>query len=120
LLAGEPRVEPQFARQVARPAAHLHRLALAVEAEDRGAARCRPHQVEEKPDSGALPGAVRPQEPEDLTALDAQVQVVERDLAPEDPGQPARFDCGNVAHGLSVVLGRCAVYGPSAAHGWPP
>ena len=78
LTAGQPVGEAQVAREVADPAARLDGSTPVSIAEDGRAAGGRADQPEQKPDRRALARPVRPEVPEDLAALDAQVEVGER------------------------------------------
>ena len=104
LVAREPVVQAQVARQVADPPAGSDAVAAAVEPEHERLTVGRPDHVEQQPDRRALAGAVRPQEAEDLAVLDAQVEAGQR-------AHPARvrlrqgegLDCRSVRHHAAQV-----------------
>ena len=66
LAAGQAVVEPEVAREVADVTSRLHAVRTSVPAEQRGSARRRADEVEQQADRGALAGAVRTEEAEDL------------------------------------------------------
>ena len=57
-------------------------LVAAIEAEDTGTAGGWPDQVEQQADCRRFPRSVRPEKPEYLATLDAEVETVERKLRP--------------------------------------
>ncbi len=76
-VAAHPVVQAQLPWQVPRPPAHLHRLALAIEAEHARGTGVRPDEVEQDAEGRRLARAVRSQESEDLTRLDCEVDAAE-------------------------------------------
>ena len=75
LVAREPVVQAQVAGQVADAPAGGDAVAAAVEPEHERLTFGGPNHVEQQPDRRALAGPVRPQEAEDLSVLDAQVEA---------------------------------------------
>jgi hypothetical protein len=55
---------------------NLHRVPLAVQAEDLRVAGRRDGQIEQEPDGRRLPGTVRPQVAEDLARADVETAVI--------------------------------------------
>ena len=79
-----------------------------VEAADRAAARRRPQDAAQHANGRRLPGAVRPEEAEHRAALDAQIDVVDRDELIEHAREAGDFD-GEGGHGgieASVAIGQ--------------
>ena len=72
------RVERRRFRQIAGPALGLDRLVEDVEARDDGFALGGRHEAGEDAHRRRLAGAVRAEEAEDLAALDAEADVVDR------------------------------------------
>ena len=70
-------VERWVVRQVADQLPDLVRLGLGVEAADGDATRGRQEQAAQKPERGALAGAVQPEEADALALLDLEVQVAD-------------------------------------------
>jgi hypothetical protein len=66
---------------------------------DDGRALVGPHQAEQHPQRGRLPGTVRAEEADHRAALDLEAQVVDREHRPEPLGQAAHLDHG---HDLSL------------------
>ena len=74
LLAADPLVEREVARQVAGTRPDRDAVAPDVQAEDTSFPSRRPQQPEQRPDRGRLAGAVGAQESEDLTGPDLERQ----------------------------------------------
>ena len=76
---GQPLVEPAVAAEdVADPAAHLAGVVDDVVPEHPGRARGGQQQRDEHLDRGGLAGAVGPEQPEQLAALDREVDPAHR------------------------------------------
>jgi len=67
-------------------------LALAVEAEDLAAPRCRTDEPQQKPDGRRLAGAVGSEEADDLSLEDLEVEVIEGRDGPVALGEALRPD----------------------------
>ena len=78
----------------------LHGVAPRIPAEEPGGALVGAQQTQQHPDGGGLAGAVGPQEAVDLAGCDLEVEVVERDHAPESLGEGGGVDDG-FGHGAS-------------------
>ena len=77
LRAGEVRPQRDIGRDIGEVPVRRHRVG-GVGAEDQRAAGRRPEQPQEQPDGRRLAGTVGPEETEDLTGPDFQVQTVHR------------------------------------------
>ena len=127
--AREPRVELEVTREEAHSAADLEALPAGVEAEHGRRAGRRPDEVEEQAHRRRLPGAVRAEEPEQLTPFDVEVQVEQAVPLPEVLREGTRTD-GDVGRhrnhamrgarspgagpGLAVLLACCCECTPRA------
>ena len=103
--AGEPRVQLEVAGEEADPAADLEALLAGVEAEHGRRAGRRPDEVEEQAHRRRLPGAVRAEEAEHLTAFDLEVQVEQTVPLPEVLRESARADGGVGRHRNHAMSG---------------
>lgn len=92
LAPGQGPVGGQLLRQVADRAADGHPVTRHVEAEDLDHAGPGREEGGDQPDRRRLPGAVRPEEPEDLSFDDVQVDVVDRHGTAERVPQPPADD----------------------------
>ena len=108
-LPGQPVVEGELARDVADPPVDGDRVGVRLDAEDHRPAAGRPDQVEQGPDRGRLAGAVRPEEPEHLALLDAQVDV--DDPAVGAVGLGELFGLDDRGHGRTSIC-------PSSSYHW--
>src|SRR5205823_6594013 len=75
LAATPPAPLRQLTRHIADAVLELHRVALAVESEDRRAAARRMDHAHEELDRRRLPGPIRGEESEDLALRDREVEV---------------------------------------------
>ena len=75
LSPGEPGIQRELARQVAREAMDRLHLLVAVVPKDQRPAGSGPNQVKQQPDGRRLTGAVRPKKAENLALVHRQVQL---------------------------------------------
>ena len=68
-------VQRELAREVADPTVNLDGVGGRFDPEDRSPPRARTDEVEKDPDGGRLAGAIRPQEAEDLTGNNVEIDV---------------------------------------------
>src|ERR1700730_10987922 len=91
-----------------------------VAAEHLDPARRGPDQAERHPDGGGLAGAVRSEEPKDLSADDFEVEVLHRGAGAVRLGQIVRRQDGPPHHLSSTADGRNMTIRPSPISGTPP
>ena len=104
LAAGEPVVERELAGQVADAAVDRHRVGRRLDVEDERAPGGRTDQVEQDPDRRRLARAVGPEIPEDLTGVDAEVEVDDATVLAVGLGQ--LFDPDDGTHARLLGCGR--------------
>jgi hypothetical protein len=75
--SGQRRPQVRLTRDEGKTPMNLHRVPLAVQAEDLRVAGRRDGQIEQEPDGRRLPGTVRPQVAEDLARADVEVECIE-------------------------------------------
>ena len=119
LFSVEKAIEVRFFGQVADPLVFLNLCCRF--AKDKGVAGGGEKQAQEKFDRRGLARAVRPQEPEDFSLMDGQVQGIESGFllaAPEiaiDLGQAAGLDDG-IGH--EAISGHPASWGSGGMRGY--
>jgi len=91
----------EVARQVAEPRPDRDAVAMAVEAEDAGAAGARVQEVEQGADRRRLAGAVRPEEGEHLAGFDRDGHVLDASVGAVELGQAIGLD-----HRHGAILSR--------------
>jgi hypothetical protein len=97
LLAREPVEQGELAGQVADAPMDGHRVGRRLDPEHARAPRGRAEEVQEEADSGGLPGAVRPEEAEDLALLHAEVHVDDTQVGSVELGELLGLDDGHRA-----------------------
>jgi hypothetical protein len=88
--ASHPVVEPKILGQVADPPPRVD--VAGWPAEDARLTRARGNQVQQDLDCRGLAGPVRPEEAEDLTGFNGEVEAVQGDLAAVLLAERGRFD----------------------------
>jgi hypothetical protein len=87
LPRGQPVVEPGLLGEEPHPRAELLAVAVERNAAHRGPARRGAEQPGEHPDGGGLPRPVRPEQPEDLSGGDVEVEPLHRGAVTELLGE---------------------------------
>jgi len=93
LAAGQGALDGELLRDIAEQPADHHRLPAHVQPEDVDRAFLQGKQRVEQPDGGRLARAVRAEQPEHLTALHGEVQIVDGPMRAESVGHARKLDC---------------------------
>ena len=123
------RVERRVFRQVSDPPPDLEGRLRDVQATDQHPPLARRHEAGDDPHGGGLPGAVRPQEAEDLALRDAEAEVRYRERLPIALGDAVHLyeglhgclagaDLDDVLYSRAPSAGSADPPGPAVYTGW--